>query len=254
MIDIHCHILPGLDDGPQSNYLFINMAKEAVKSGITHIYATPHHLSRSYDNGKNKIVNLVQLANLRLNKENIPLKIHSGQEIRIHHDFFKSLSTGELLTFDNNGKYILLELPTDEVPRYIFELIYELYVHGITPIIAHPERNRELLKNPNLLFQMVDDGALTQITASSILGHFGRRIKSFTGLIIEQNLAHFIASDAHNIKTRGFFLREAYEQIRKIYGPSQTFFFIENAESLLNNKSVISINPLPIRKRKLKLF
>lgn len=254
MIDIHCHILPNIDDGPHDFSNFVEMADLAVSAGITHLFATPHHLNGKFENAKGKILELTHEVNYHLQKANIPLMIHPGQELRLHRDIFHTIESDEILTLDNNGKYLLLELPPMEVPTYTQEVVYELLLKGITPIIVHPERNFGFSGDLNLLYVLVQEGALTQLTSGSIIGHFGKKVRSISEKIIEHQLAHFIASDAHNIHTRGFFLREAYETITKSNGIQQTFFFKENAELLLSGQSPLREQPVPIRKKILGVF
>ncbi|MBT2672966.1 hypothetical protein J7E95_19265 [Streptomyces sp. ISL-14] len=232
----------------------LNMARKAVEAGITHLFATPHHLNERYVNVKDNIIDHVFELNECLQQEDIPLTIHPGQEIRIHRELFVSLEKGEVLTLDNRGKYLLLELPSGYVPTYTQEVVYELLLKGITPIVVHPERNRELIENHNLLFEMVQEGALTQLTSSSIIGLFGKNIKSFSKKIIEHNLAHFIASDAHNIGSRGFSLEEAYFTITKTYGVDRTLYFKENAELLIQGHSPSGEKLLPFKKKFLGIF
>ncbi len=254
MVDLHCHILPGIDDGPQNLVEFIEMANTAVSEGITTVFATPHHLNGQYENQKEKILAYVAKCNLLLQKHEISLKISPGQELRIHCQLFESLESDEVLTLDNKGKYLLLELPFSEVPIYTNDTIYELLLKGITPIIVHPERNRELIENNDLLFELVQNGALTQLTAGSIIGRFGKKVKSFSQKIIEHNLAHFIATDAHNTSSRRFFLQEAYDSITEQYGIGSTFYFKENAEVVLLGQHPQIKQPIPIRKRIFGIF
>ncbi|MFS0892091.1 tyrosine-protein phosphatase [Peribacillus frigoritolerans] len=254
MIDIHCHILPGVDDGSADMKESMNMAKKAVEAGITHLFATPHHLNEKYVNAKRDIIERAVRLNGSLKQNNIPLTIHLGQEVRIHRDIFTSLEKEEILTLNDNGTYLLLELPSGKVPTYTQEVIYELLLKGITPIIVHPERNKELIANHKLLFELVQEGALTQITSGSIIGNFGKSIQSFSKKIIEHNLAHFIATDAHNIGSRGFTLQQAYETITKAYGIQSAFYFKENAEQLLKDQSLIIETPLPFKKKILGIF
>ncbi|MFJ5747634.1 tyrosine-protein phosphatase [Peribacillus frigoritolerans] len=254
MIDIHCHILPGVDDGAADMKESFNMAREAVEAGITHIFATPHHLNEKYVNVKSDIIDRAVRLNESFQLEKIPLTIHLGQEVRIHRDIFTSLEKEEILTLDDNGTYLLLELPSGRVPTYTQEVIYELLLKGITPIIVHPERNKELIENHKLLFELVQEGALTQLTSGSIIGLFGKNVKSFSKKILEHNLAHFIATDAHNIGTRGFTLQEAYETITKTYGIQRTFYFKENAEQLLKNQSPTVEKTVPFKKKILGIF
>jgi protein-tyrosine phosphatase len=254
LIDIHCHILPGVDDGSAEMKESLNMAKKAVEAGITHIFSTPHHLNEKYVNVKSDIIYRVVRLNESLQQNNIPLTIHLGQEVRIHRDIFTSLEKEEILTLDDNGTYLLLELPSGRVPTYTQEVIYELLLKGITPIIVHPERNKELIENHKLLFELVQEGALTQLTSGSIIGNFGKSIQSFSKKIIEHNLAHFVATDAHNIDSRGFSLKHAYETITKAYGIQRTFYFKENAEQLLKNQSPTVENPVPFKKKIFGIF
>lgn len=254
MIDIHCHILPGVDDGPKNLVRFLEMAYRAVETGITHIFSTPHHANGHYVNDKETILQLVRHYNRILQQENIPLVIHPGQEIRLQRDIFLQLRMNELLTLANKGKYVLLELPTEEVPAYTQEVIYEFQLIGISPIIVHPERNSHLLEDHQLLYELVQEGALTQLTSSSLLGHFGKKVRVFAEEMIAHEQAHFIATDAHNTSTRGFFLHEAYEMIARQYGQEKTSYFKENAELLLDNKPIQPMPPLPFRKKIFGLF
>jgi protein-tyrosine phosphatase len=230
------------------------MARKAVEAGITHIFATPHHLNEKYVNVKSEIIDRAVRLNESFQLEEIPLTIHLGQEVRIHRDIFTSLEKEEILTLDDSGTYLLLELPSGRVPTYTQEVIYELLLKGITPIIVHPERNKELIENHKLLFELVQEGVLTQITSGSIIGIFGKSIQSFSKKIIEHNLAHFIATDAHNIGSRGFTLQQAYETITKAYGIERTFHFKENAEQLLKGQSPVVEKPVPFKKKFLGIF
>ncbi len=254
MVDIHCHILPGVDDGSADMKESLNMARKAVEAGITHVFATPHHLNEKYVNIKSDIIDRAVRLNESFQLENIPLTIHLGQEVRIHRGIFTSLEKEEILTLDDKGKYLLLELPSGSVPTYTQEVIYELLLKGITPIIVHPERNTELIENQKLLFELVQEGALTQITSGSIIGNFGKSIQSFSKKIIEHNLTHFIATDAHNIGSRGFTLKEAYETITKIYGIERTFYFKENAEQLIKGQCPSILEPVQFKKKILGIF
>ncbi|MGG0788102.1 CpsB/CapC family capsule biosynthesis tyrosine phosphatase [Peribacillus simplex] len=254
MIDLHCHILPGVDDGSQNLQDSLAMANQAVKSGITHLFATPHHLNGKFENEKGNILECVTEFNKYLRQENIPLNVYPGQELRIHRELFHALERDEVLTLNNKGKYLLLELPSGHVPDYTREMIYELLVKDITPIIVHPERNRELIEGDNLLFQLVEEGALTQLTSGSITGLFGRKVKAFSEKIIEHNLAHFIATDAHNVELRGFSLKEAYETITKTFGINRTLYFKENAELLIRGESPSTEKSILIKKKFLGIF
>ncbi len=250
MIDIHCHILPGIDDGPQTLEEALEMAKFATDGGITTIIATPHHLNGRYENVRNDIFIAVDQLNEALRAAQIPLTVLPGQEIRIHGEMVENIEKGEILTLNNSNQYVFVELPSNHVPRYTNQLLYDMQLIGITPIIVHPERNVEIIETPDLLYNLVQNGALTQVTAASVTGRFGKKIRKFTNELIEHRLAHFIASDAHNLTSRSFHLREAYEMVEKEQGTNMRYFFQENTELLVEGKFVMREQPERIKRKK----
>ncbi|WP_431803259.1 tyrosine-protein phosphatase [Halobacillus andaensis] len=250
MIDIHSHILPGVDDGAQGLEDSIEMAKAAVEDGIHTIIATPHHQNGKYNNEKHHILQQVDTLNQNLAGYNIPLEVLPGQETRIHGDMIESIRTDEILSLTNQGTYIFIEFPSDAVPRYAKQLLFDIQLEGYQPIIVHPERNRQIIQHPSFLYNMVSQGAYTQITAASLTGRFGKNIKKFTHQLIEANLTHLIASDAHNTTSRGFCMTDAYDVIKENYGPSMVYLFAENAEFVVKGEGLAADNPLEIKKKK----
>ncbi|WP_010677050.1 tyrosine-protein phosphatase [Bacillus timonensis] len=251
MIDIHCHILPRLDDGSKDLDESIEMAKLAVSEGITKIIATPHHKNRDYDNPKEKILQKVEILNSALSQHKIPLTILPGQEPRIYGEIIEEYENGEVLTLNDGGKYLFIEFPSGHVPRYSEQLLFDIQLKGLTPIIVHPERNSEIIENPDLLYKFVKNGVCTQITSSSVTGHFGKKIKKFTLQLVESNLTHFVASDAHNLSSRPFRMSDAYSELVKEFGVGVEYFFKENAELLVEGRTVLRENPEKIKKKKL---
>jgi len=252
MIDIHCHILPGVDDGAKNVEDSITMAKEAAKEGIHTIVATPH-LNNQYDNRKVEIREKVEELNLNLQAANINVKILPGQEPRIFGEILADFEKGDIQTL-NDSQYLFIEFPSSHVPRYTEKLLFDLQVKGLTPIIVHPERNAELIERPDVLYNLVEKGALTQVTASSLCGYFGKKIKNFSIQLIENNLTHFIASDAHNVINRSFKMEEAFEFIESKFGTDYVYLFKENAELLIDGKSIMREIPTSIKKKKKFLF
>jgi protein-tyrosine phosphatase len=250
MIDLHCHILPGVDDGAQSLSDSLNMARKAVEQGIHTIVATPHHLNNSYENPKRQILDRVEELNQLLLKENIDVKILPGQEVRVHGEMLEGYVAGEILPV-NHTPYVLVEFPSNHVPRYTEKLFYELQMNGLIPVIVHPERNREIIERSDLLYQLVKKGALTQITAGSVCGDFGKKIKNFSLQLIENNLTHFIASDAHNITNRSFKMSEAFDLLEKKFGIELIYMFEENAALVVDGKHVYKEDPERIKRKKL---
>jgi protein-tyrosine phosphatase len=253
LIDLHCHILPGVDDGAQTLEDSLAMAREAVANDIKTIIATPHHYNGIYMNHKEEVVKKVEELQHELDKENIPLSILPGQEVHLYAELVNDLKNKNLLTL--NDKYMLLELPYNQIPQMTVQMIYEIQLQGIVPIIPHPERNVTLREHPNLLYQMIKRGALSQITAASITGKFGREIQKFSLQCIEHNLCHFISSDAHRASgKRSFYLKEAYSVITKEFGLSIAEQFIRNAKMVIEGADIGVESPYKIEKKPLFSF
>ncbi|MFP3668929.1 CpsB/CapC family capsule biosynthesis tyrosine phosphatase [Priestia sp. SIMBA_032] len=249
MIDIHSHILPGVDDGASAMEDAVNMARLALDEGITKIIATPHHQNGMYFNKKQDILKRVKELNNVLQSENISLEVLPGQETRIYGSLLDDFEKGDILTL-NHTNYLFVELPSGHVPRYTEQLLFEMQLKGVTPIIVHPERNAEVLKNPEKLLSLVKKGALTQLTAGSLTGHFGKKVQKFSLQLIEANSTHFIASDAHNTSTRNFHMRESISKVHKEFGSQVVYYFQENAELLVQDQSVYRQEPSKIKCKK----
>lgn len=255
-VDIHSHILWGLDDGAQSPEDTLALARDAVQNGITHVIATPHHKDGKYENPASVILQRVDEANHLLAKHSVDLLILPGMELHLYGDIVADFRAAErtLLTLNETECYVLLEFPYDHVPAYAQQLLFDLQVQGYVPIIAHPERNHEIRERPSLLYRMVEKGALAQITAASIAGTFSEKYQAISRRLIEHHLIHFIASDAHNIARRGFALRAAYEWMAEKMGPQYPSFFQENARRLVCGQDIVVPVPRPFEKKKRKKF
>ncbi|UAK16369.1 tyrosine-protein phosphatase [Sporolactobacillus terrae] len=254
MIDIHCHILPGIDDGAADEQVALEMAKLAVSEGITKIVATPHHRNRHWDNPAPEVQQHVQRLNQQFKDHQIGLELLPGQEVRIFGEMADELETQDLMTVNSNNTYIMVEFPTHHVPRYAQQLFFELQVKGVTPVIVHPELNQELADRPNLLYAFINDGALSQVTAASLIGKNGRTAKKRAHQFIIHNLSHFVASDAHNTTHRPFSMQKAFYELKKNYGKDFANLFKENAELLINGELVNREKPVEIKKKKILGF
>lgn len=250
MIDLHCHILPGIDDGARNWDESLQMARLAVSEGITHILATPHHMNRSWMNPKHSVQSLVDELQNRLDAAEIPLTIFPGQEVRLHGEIIDNMNQNEICFIDEGNQYVLIEFPTPEVPAYAERLFYEMQTQGITPIIAHPERNHAILKEPNILYEFVNRGVLAQVTAASYIGNFGKEIEKLSHQLIEHNLVHFIASDAHNNTNRKFHMKEAREKLEKEFGLDRVNLFEETTKALINGDPVYTLEAREITNNK----
>ncbi len=234
MIDIHCHILPGVDDGSQSMDESLEMARYAVKEGIHTIIATPHHGNGTWENEANLVFEKVERLNAELDKNNIPLKVLPGQEVRVRKQVLEECRSGRTIPL-NMSRYILIEFSFTELPERIDELFDQLRSRNLIPIIAHPERYPYIVENPQILTRLVSQGSLSQVTAQSLTGSFGPQLQAISLELCRRNLVHLIASDAHNVKTRPFELKEAYETVEEKLGAVYKSYFLRNARHVLDN-------------------
>lgn len=253
MIDIHSHILHGLDDGAKGLADSLDMAKQAVEEGITSIIATPHHRHPSYTNEKKDVLQRVQELQVELKAHHIPLKLYAGQEIRLFGELVDILSHNDELLSLNNSEFVLVEFPSSSIPKYSEQLFYDLLVKGYTPIIAHPERNAEIAENSDKLYRFIKNGALSQVTAASVAGMFGRKTQNLSLDLLENQQAHFVASDAHNITNRSFVWKKAMDKLSKKLGEDMVTLVNMQAEDVLAGRSIRSLAPERIIQRK-KIF
>lgn len=222
MIDVHFHCLPGIDDGPRTWDEAIALCRAAAEDGTTHIVATPHVLRDPWMNeSRDERQTLVDELNARLG--GAP-QILPGCEYYFSSDAIElwELGRGGPLTGLNESSHLLIEFPAREVPRNARSIVHELVVSGVTPVIAHPERNLVFAADLGELAQLVERGARTQITAASITGDFGAAIQECAERILDVGLAHVVASDAHSVAKRPGGLARAKERVRARWGGGVT--------------------------------
>lgn len=218
MIDIHAHILPGLDDGPSTLDESLEMARIAAKDGIRVIIATPHCLNGVYFNWRSDILSACEAFAGTLKKHNISLTVLPGSEVHLSLEIMDELKTGRLMTLNDTGRYLSLELPGPFIQQSVITFINRLKDKEITPIITHPERNLAIQRNVEVLHDFVTAGALAQVTAGSLTGGFGRQALKCCQSIIELNMAHFMASDAHSPGARPPRLSAAFKKLSSLAG------------------------------------
>ncbi|EDL65254.1 tyrosine-protein phosphatase [Bacillus sp. SG-1] len=255
IVDIHNHILPEMDDGPDNMDQAVNMAKAAADHGISTIIATPHHRNGQFICSPSEIINKVNKLNALLRERRINVQILPGMEIHLYPEICTDLikEIPDSLTLADNHQYILVELPYSYYPGFTDTLLYELQLEGFIPVLAHPERNSVIRRRPNLLYQLIKRGILVQITAGSITGTFGRKIQKFAEKLLKHHLVHFIASDAHNNSSRPFELLYAYNYIAETYSAAYSDYLKENAACIVNG-SEFNINTPKKLRRKNKLL
>lgn len=254
LVDIHCHILPGADDGARDWQTSIKLAREAVADGVTHAVCTPHMLNGKYINHKKDVIRLTENFQDMLDDAKIPLTVFPGQEVRISGDLPKALDDDDILFLDEDGQYMLLEFPSDDVPAYTRDMVFELMQRGITPIVVHPERNKKILEEPTILQELIEQGCLVQITASSYMGIFGKKIEEMSRKFIEAGQCACFASDAHDLPKRQYEYSEALEKLSNEFGSERAQEFRDNAQAIVNGDDVqLDWRPLK-EKRKFWLF
>ena len=192
MIDIHTHIVHGVDDGPSSIQQSIRMVLEAEKLGVRKIIATPHYHPEVF--GSKQVQS--HFDDLKKRMDGCGIDLFLGYEVFIQPNLPERIHAGEPLTLGNTG-YLLLELPYDNIPLYAYDVIYKLHLENIIPIIAHPERNMAFMKNLHSFIHFIEKGCLVQLDAGSVLGAYGKRSRAFAKKILQLQLFDFIASDAH---------------------------------------------------------
>ncbi len=239
MIDIHAHILPSLDDGPETIEESVEICKAAVNDGITTIVATPHSKDGVYEAKRDEILKKVDMLNIKLEENEIDLKVLPGAEIHIFEGLVESIKSGEVLTVNNGGKFILLELPFVFVPPGTDKLVFNLTANGIVPIIAHAERILPFQRNPKLVRQLVKIGARVQVNSHGLTRRASTRERKCAKWLLQNRLVHFIASDTHSLKGRPPILSIALECAARIIGEVEARTLVyDNPGQMINGLDI----------------
>lgn len=223
MIDLHNHLLPGIDDGAPDLDTALQLARIAVQDGITHLVCTPHIHPGRYDNDRHSIHQAHRLFSEALAQAGIELKVSWAAEVRFGIELMAALTDGSLPLLGQwqGKKVLLLEFPHGEVPFGAERLTQWLLARNVIPLIAHPERNKGIMRSPGKLKPFIEQGCLLQVTASSVAGHFGPTARELAHSLLEQGLVTILASDAHNLQHRPPHLREGMEHAARIVGDTQ---------------------------------
>lgn len=250
MIDVHSHLLPGIDDGSSSLDHSLDLARAAVKDGITHALMTPHHMNGQYMNHADDVTERTDAFQAELDAANIPLTVFPCQEVHLNGDLLAAIDAGDILTTDESGIYMLLEFPHDGIPTYASDMLFQIMQRGITPIIVHPERNEGMMAHPEILFDFITRGCVSQITASSYVGTFGSKVQAFAEDIIDHGLGHVFASDAHHMEKRDYEMTAAMNRLTRKHSSEYTDTFKENAKALVNGDPIQRFKQIPIKKKR----
>jgi len=231
MIDIHCHLLPGIDDGAVTIEQSVALARHAVADGITHMVLTPHIQPGVYDNDLHSIKQAFDLFQSALIAHGVALNVAMAAEVRICPEILSMLESGTLPLFVgcDGQKTMLLELPHSHVPPGTDQIIRWLMAQGIVVLIAHPERNKDLMRKVSKIESLVDLGCKLQITAGSVAGRFGEQPRSVAEHILKQGWCELLASDAHNLIHRPPQLSDGEKAAATIIGKEEAAKLVRHA-------------------------
>ncbi len=236
MIDIHCHILPGLDDGAKTMEVALAMAEEAAADGITHVAATPHS-SNEYHFDYPKVRDLCHELQMKIGEK---LTLATGCDFHLDAENLAALRENAPRFCINQHDCLLVEFNEFSIPPAMDQTLHELQLAGLRPIITHPERNRILRAHPERLVQWVRRGCYLQVTAGALTGTFGESAQREAKKWIALGLVHFVASDAHNTRNRPLRLAAAYKAVAQSSGEEKArALFVENPRAAVDGR------PLP---------
>ncbi|SDC08223.1 MULTISPECIES: tyrosine-protein phosphatase [unclassified Candidatus Frackibacter] len=248
MIDLHTHILPGVDDGVKSYQEALMVIKEAERQGIKKMVATPHD---DYQSNMKKIKEKVAKLQAMINKEGLDVQVLIGAETYLTPELRERAAKGLVNTI-NDSRYLLLELPFGHLPNYIDDVFYDLQVLGYIPIICHPERYRWVREEPNYLYNWVKQGICFQLNAGSLLGQFGSKVQETAEILVKHNLVQLIGSDVHSIDNRGICLEQGVKRLKGLVG-NDVKFYLQNAGLVINDEEVECVAP-KYYKKTVKVF
>jgi protein-tyrosine phosphatase len=246
MIDLHSHILPGLDDGATELSVSLAMARLAVADGITHVACTPHIVPGLYDNTTNIIREAVTVLRQALLENEIPLSLVAGADVHVAPDLPEKLAARSVPTL-NGSRYFLLEPPHTILPPRLEELALRLINAGFVPIITHPERLAWMTTHYGVIERLNDGGCLMQVTGDSILGGFGRTARLLAERLLDEGRVDIIASDSHGAEWRKPALARARDAVATRVGEEEAIAMVlSRPASILANKD---LSPSGLKRR-----
>jgi len=250
MIDLHTHILPGIDDGAKSLQESVAMARIAYADGVRVMAATPHNHGYVDPGLRTRVCELTAEVQDALNTYGVNVRVVPGVEAFLVPDLVKQLDEGSALPLDTS-RYVLVEWGFSSTPLYTEQVLFELQVHGFTPIIAHPARYHAVQDNPNLLHGLVARGVLCQLTAASLTGDWGSQAQETAITLLEHNMAHIIASDAHSPDWRPPLLSKAVEEASRIMGEERAWAMVTTVpQDILEDREVTVEPPGTVKPRR----
>lgn len=215
-VDIHTHILPGIDDGAKNTDESLRIINEAVDSGVKAIMLSPHFPFNNL--GLDRITREFESLRRIVSENSIDISLHLGAELALSPDIPQLIKGDKRLTVNGKGKYALIELPFSGIPMYASSIFFQLLTMGVTPIWAHPERCVDVFNDYTVVSSYVNNGVLMQINAGSLLGKYGRDVRSCAVSMVKKGFCHILASDIHRSGDIGMLLRDAFSSLEKTVG------------------------------------
>jgi len=250
VIDLHCHILPGLDDGAQDLDQSLEMARIAAGDGISGIVCTPHSPPVFPANRRATILDAVEELRTRLHQAQIRLELYPGSELTIQPHLAERIESGDVLSINDNRKIALIEMPTDLISPNLDKFFRMVRVKGIDTVLAHPERNYHLMKDPSALLEWVQAGVMVQITAASLTGLHGQAIMDFSLELLRHRMVHFVSTDSHSPERRAPVLSEARAITESVTGAEEARrIFCEYPVRIVRGEVPELVPPIPFEKK-----
>lgn len=229
MLDLHCHIIPAIDDGAKDLDVSLKMLEIAQQNGTTAIVATPHVIEGKWLPSWEQITEACHLLGQEGRKFGLNIPVYPGGEVAIHREIL-DIVKGPGAYCINSGRYMLVELPAMEIPGFTEEFFFTLQARGITPVLAHPERHPVLAKDPEILVEWIRRGVLTQVNGTSLMGRMGERSMKLAELLLARDMVHCIGSDAHSARNRNPDLSATADKLVGLIGVEKT-------------RQILTINP-----------
>lgn len=238
MIDIHCHIVPGVDDGSRSCEMSLNMLKQAYAEGITAIIATPHYRRERWEYHKDEIREKVEILKEKAKARGIPVELYVGSELRWRESLPEQLREGRCLTMADSD-YALIEFASGDSVRTMDRALRNLLMEGFRPVIAHVERYEALRKELDSIQEWIEQGILIQCNASAVAGKDGFKMSYFTHKLLSNDMVHFIATDSHSDTWRHPDMEACLKYLQKKCGNSKTEqLLVENPGRIIRNEYI----------------
>lgn len=254
MIDLHCHILPEIDDGSKDLDTSLKMLDIANANETQAIVATPHVIEGKWLPAWEKIINECKLLEAEAGKNGLNIPVYPGAEVAVHWDILE-IATEPGPYCINGGRYMLVELPAMDLPGFTEDFFFTLQTRGITPVLAHPERHPVVSKRPELLAEWIARGILVQVNGASITGKMGETAMRAAEQFLISNMVHCIGSDAHSARHRNPSLTSTVERLHEIVGREVTHrLLVENPNKVVNSLEICIADPVIIKTKKNGFF